>query len=230
MTLRNSLCGALAACAVLSACSKDSVIYYGDVAMGHVVAGSVVTDTGLTYDVVEQTCEGDLSRMDRVMTVCDILRKTAENRFDVRLTRLIQPLVKDPVAPGQIPDEELGDDPIQINTAWFSGGYINLGLGLYVLSDSETRHVLNLEAGLNETSDTLCLRLHHNAHGEYYGAPGIDTNQLVYAGSYVCFPTKGLLPEGMDSIPVKLIWRWHVILGGFISSDLAEFEELGVLK
>ena len=60
----------LAAAAVsfaAASCHKDDTLRYNNVTMGNVVAGTFISDQGNAFNVVEQTCQGRLDTMKRVI-------------------------------------------------------------------------------------------------------------------------------------------------------------------
>jgi hypothetical protein len=229
MRIRRTIIAALALLAA-AACSKDNVILYGDTEIGNVVDGRFHSDAGLVYTVTEQTCDGKLEDDTRVLIICDILKRTGDKSYDIRLRSFILPLCKQPVAEGVLSEEDSREDPVSVASAWFGGGYLNINMGVYVLPESETKHVFNLVHYTKAGSDTLYLDLKHNANGEYFGAPDIKDSDLQSGGLWACFPMEGVVPDGVKSVPVKLSWMWHRLEDGNMVEDTERHSLKGVFE
>ena len=204
------LAATVVACVVLSGCSRDDTIMYGAISMGTADSGTIVTDEGMTLKVVENPCEGNISEKRRVHVIYDILRKEGPARYQVRLNRILNVLTKDAIVAGSVPEEELGDDPIHISSAWESGSYINLLIALAVVKDSSVKHLVNLVLDDPSATDTLRFTLRHNAYGEYYRSPQLKEGaEISTVASYASFPANKLVPPGKDRMPVKISWTWY---------------------
>ena len=186
-------------------CKKDQVLYYNDVSFVTATDGVYISDAGVEYVIVENATDREIPRDGRLILACDILKKVRTGVFDVRVNAFSQPLAKDAVeASGSAQD-----DPVSIEDGWFSGGYFNSLLGLFVKDESSVKHVLNLEYTLpTEANDTLYLRLRHDALGEIPVNPKDDTDEYSYVRTYACFRLDGLLPSGSE-VPVKILWNWY---------------------
>ena len=200
---------AIAVAAILAiSCIKDDTLAYGVVTMGKVTGpNTLVTDDGIQFDIVEKTCEGSIEGYDRLLIVCNILKRLNDNRYKICLNQFTAPLVKDPVKTSTLasPGEGLGDDPILVSSAWVSGGYLNLGFTVYML-DKEKIHTLNLEFDDTAPADTLRFTLHHD---DDLPTPAEGYSEDTPAGSGFCsFPINDLYPAGVTSMPIKLSWTW----------------------
>jgi hypothetical protein len=193
----------------LVSCMRDDTLMYGAVSMGTVRNGQIVTDEGLTLVVAENPCEGDLRAERRVHVIYDVLRKKGPALYEIGLLRIVNVLVKDAVNLSESDPDELGDDPVSVSSAWEGGGYINLLVGLSVLKDSEVKHLVNLVLDDEAPTDTLRFTLRHNAFGEYMGSPTVSSKDLSIVSTYVSFPVFGLIPVGINEIPIKISWNWH---------------------
>lgn len=202
------LCGL----ALAISCGRDDTILLGERTMADIQDGVMTTDNGLTYHIAEDETSTEWKSWNRTYITCDILRQRSDKAFDIRLTEAHSVLRKEVVAEGSIPDETLGDDPILITSGWISGGYINLLLRVVFRPEDEP-HLINL-VRLPDEKGMLRLRLRHNSHGNYYGAPGIEP-PLTFGMAYVSFPVPADLPStyGSAELPVEIRYRWHLTDG-----------------
>ena len=200
------LCGLVLAIS----CGRDDTLLRGERTMADIRDGVLTTDNGLTYHIAEDETSTEWKSWNRTFITCDILRQRSEKAFDIRLTEAHSVLRKEVVAEGAIPDETLGDDPIQITSGWVSGGYINLLLRVVFRPEDEP-HLINLVRLPDASGTTVRFRLRHNSHGDYYGAPGVEP-PLSFGIAYVSFPVPSDLPEadGADGTQVEIRYRWHL--------------------
>jgi hypothetical protein len=211
----------------LYSCQKDNTIMYNNSTMGNIVNGQFISDQGNVFNIVEQTCTGDLMSMTRAFVVCDVLNKTEggdSNEYDVRLTMIGSVLTKDIVPADGITTEMLEQDPMHVEYAWISGGYINLYVMFPIKVGSTTSHLVNLvhegcmiDAETNaEISGTYRFSLRHNSYGDK-----IDPSQTVnyvMAGGYVSFPLNTFIKEKEADLSIE--WVWHTALGEELTSEL----------
>lgn len=204
-----------------SSCQMDDTLQYNNVTMGNVVDGTLVSDQGNIFNVVEQTCMGRLDTMSRVMVVCDVLKKTdgVADSYDVRLNRLTSVLDKDPIVATQITDEaQKVQDPVYVREMWYSAGYLNMYIMVPVKSGSKARHMINLvfdDAAASGSNYVFELR--HNAFGEVWGEDGDD---CVLAGAYVSFPI-GKIIKGNEA-HLTFNWKWHKAAGNAWSLEVVD--------
>ena len=198
----------IAATLLAVSCFKDNTILYREITMAEVVGpNQVVTDVGLTYNIVEQVCEGSLEGLSRVLIYCNVLKQTGDKEFNVQLLDFVAPLKKDVVRSSTLtkPDDGLGLDPIAVSSVWVSSGYLNLGLAVLIL-DAEKEHTINLEFDDTAPMDTLRFTLRHDD-----GMPddmNLIADDSTVGGTYATFPIANLLPEGVTTLPIKLTWVW----------------------
>ena len=96
--------------------------------------------------------------------------------------------------------DSLGDDPIRVLTAAFSGKYINIGFEIFRYSEG-AEHIVNLVwDDTREVSDSVYLELRHNAMGETLSGQ----NSFVSDTGLASFRIADLVPAGADSIDIKL--------------------------
>ena len=209
--MKRLLAAALAAISILAtSCKEDSVLMYNVITFGNLEDGAFITDRGITYHITSRDCEDFPEEQTRFLIICDVLKKISDTEYNIRLNSFLVPLVKEPVNEGDIPEAELGDDPINIGTGWISGGHLNIQALFYFKQLEGKKHVINIvrEEG-PYPDDTLYYRLHHNADGEYPGGD-VDIEEMVLGYAYCCFPIADDLPEEKDAMPVKITWRWLV--------------------
>ena len=214
----------LAAAAVsfaAASCHKDDTLRYNNVTMGNVVAGTFISDQGNAFNVVEQTCQGRLDTMKRVILACDVLRLTegSSDEYDVRLTQVNPVLDKTPVKLSEITDEAAkATDPIHIENIWHSGGYMNMQVIIPIPANSKYKHLLNLvldDTASNEKSYIFELR--HNGFGEVWTENATD---YVLASGYVSFPI-GKVISG-NSAEIVLKWKSHKTVGNAWTLDIMD--------
>ncbi len=190
----------------LFSCKKDDILFQGDVTFVTAVEGVYTTDAGVQYIIVENRADREIPTEGRLILQSDILRRVEKGVYEVRVLAFSTPLAKDPVPAGNSGE---ADDPLTIETAWFSGGWFNALLGLYVKDESDVKHIINAEYTLpTETNDTLYLQLRHNALGDLPADPSDETDAFSYARTYACFHLNGLLPAD-TKVPVKILWKWY---------------------
>ena len=134
----------------LLSCEKDDTLMYNNATMGNIVDGQFISDQGNIFNIVEQTCAGDVTSMTRAMVVCDVLNKTqggAANEYDVRLTQLGRVLAKNIVYHEDTDEDMQVQDPIRVEYAWISGGYMNLYI-IFPIKAESTSGVANSRMGL----------------------------------------------------------------------------------
>ncbi len=201
------LAAAIAAAAFLS-CEKDSTIFYNETTMGNIVDGMFISDYGIGYNVVEQTCLGKLDTMKRALITCDILAGNDEGTYDIRLKEIASVLTKEPVFKSGIADDEvLGNDAIIVRYAWFSKNYLNIGFDFTFLKGSSRKHLVNLvyDDVRSMDADTLYFTLRHNGYGEVYG----KTDNFSSGRGYASFPVGILIPEDKKEMPVRISYPWY---------------------
>lgn len=201
--------------AAMAACKKDEAICYNNFTMGNIDGETIISDQGNTFDITESYYgDIDLSWFEygRVMLNCDVLRKTAENRYDIRLTNIVSVLTKSVVKASTITDpasEVAVKDAVNIREMWYSGGYLNILIEFAVKYGSQTKHLINLvhedvqtaEDAASENKYAFTLR--HNAFGE---VPAEDQLYETSLG-YVSFPIASLITEDKASITIE--WNSH---------------------
>ena len=216
----------IAATISILACQKDNTIMYNNSTMGNIVDGQFISDQGNIFNVVDQTCIGNLNEQKRAFIVCDVLNRTEggkENEYDIRLNTIASVLTKEVVNKEDINDEMSVQDPIHVKYAWVSGGYINLYILFPIKEGSTTSHLINLvhegcmiDSETNEeVSGTYRFSLRHNSYEDKIMPP--QTIGYVLAGGYVSFPLSSFISEKEAEFTIE--WPWHKTLGESLTSE-----------
>jgi len=171
----------------------------------------ILTDKGnalvVTRSLTSRTIENDM----RVLVNYEIIseKDKSKNVFEIKVNGfynlLTKPVVKESFI---LQDEEsrrdsIGNDPFSGISARFGGDYINIDFELLHSQSSDNKHMINIVHDDTRTNaDTIYLSLYHNAYGEVPGQ-----GLYLYRGIGRCsFKVSDLLPQGVSSIPVKLMW------------------------
>lgn len=188
-------------------CQLDDTLYYNNFTMGNIVDGKFVSDQGNIFNFVENNCKENITAHKRSIVLCDVLEETdgATKEYDVRLNQFAPVLEKNAIAKETASEEELKEDPIQIELLWFSGGYINLGVRSHVKKEDSQKHLINLAYTKSEDG-VYHLTLCHNAFGEVYSEETANDLILSPGTSYVSFPLS-FIEE--DSATFKFTWNWY---------------------
>ena len=217
----------LALISTIYSCDKDDTLMYGTSTMGNIVDGKFISDQGNIYNIVDQTCSGDLMSMKRAFIVCDILNETSkgsENEYDIRLTNIWSVLTKDIMSPTNITTEMLVQDPVHVEYAWISGGYMNLYVMFPSKVGSTTSHLINLvhegcmidSETKEEVSGTYHFSLRHNSFEDKIAPP--QSLDYVMRGGYVSFPLSKYITEKEADFTIE--WVWHTTVGEGLTSEL----------
>ena len=213
----------------LVSCKKDNTLMYGNITMGNFVGDKFISDQGNEFTIVENTTGKDFGGYERAIMQCDVLNKTegTENGYDVRVSYVSSVLTKAPITPenAAADPEKLVNDPIMIEYAWVSGGYLNLYVS-FEIQDSpkpeNSKHMVNLIYEKGETGK-YSLTLRHNAYGETLAGKesegdtkiykpileqGVESIQWVVARSYVSFQLSDLITEEESELTIN--WLEHV--------------------
>lgn len=185
--------------------------------MGNVENGRFVSDQGNIFNVVEQTCGGQLDTMKRAIMVCDVLNATegGKNEYDIRLTQLQPVLTKTPLS---LADATEGDaavrNPVLLDQFWYSGGYINMYVVIPFDKTKDVKHLINLVYSYEDNGNVV-MELRHNAFSDLRD----DTNvNMVLGGSYVSFPILDIISGDSAKIIVKNLW-YEVAGSAYLSTE-----------
>ena len=222
------LLSGLLAVLLLTACAKDGVLLRGGQDMVLIRDGKLLTDNGLTFTVAEDGTPSEWRSWQRAFITCDLLRQKSSAEFDIRLTEAHKVLLKEALTEGELPEEEIGDDPIDVVRGWISGGYLNLLFRIAYDPSSGQAHFINL-VYLGQEDSVLRFRLRQNSYGYYFGAPGLE-GMPGFGIGYVSFPISRFLPEGKDAALVEMTWKWHIAEGGELLPQTEEKSDRALLR
>ena len=178
------IAAALAAFMIMASCAKDDTIRYNNITLGNFVGDKFVSDQGNEFTIVENMTGEKFDGIKRAIMQCDVLRKVqgTENGYEVRVHYVGEVLTKSPVetAVAAADPEKIVEDPIKIEDAWISGGYLNM----YVMYEvqaypqkEDSEHMVNLVFTESEVgSGKYNLTLRHNSFGETL-APAEDDSE-----------------------------------------------------
>lgn len=200
-----------------TSCQKDSTLYYGNLTMGNVKEGRFVSDQGNIFNVVDQTCLGQLDTMKRAIMVCDVLNATEgkANEYDIRLTQLSSVLTKTPLSVAEAAEGDAAvKNPVLIDRLWFSGGYLNMYVVVPFDRTKNVKHLINLVYSHDDNGDPV-MELRHNAFSDLRD----DTNvNMVLGGSYVSFPILDIIGGDSAKITIKNLW-YEVAGSAYLSTE-----------
>ena len=179
----------------------------------------IQTDNGNTLIVTKSFTGQKVEDDKRVYVNFEILSDKDKNKnvYEIQVNGFYNLLSKPLVSESFILQNEefrrdsIGNDPFSEISARFGGEYININFELYYKEGSDTKHMINLVYDDTHTNtDTLYLRLYHNAFGEvpgkgYYLFKGHGRSSFKIS-DIALKPTTHLLPTSNSSIPVKLTW------------------------
>lgn len=188
---------AIAAC-VLSCAGEGSLPLYYTQEMVTAAEGKLLSDEGLTYEVLNS---GKAIGDGRWFAGCFVMGRKSDKVLEVKLNNLEQALSKSVPKLSGSSEEELGNDPINIENIWISGTYVNMRNGHnYDSGKTGTIHKVNLVFDdARSGTDTLFFSLRHNAAGEKG-----DT----YISYYTSFPFNEYIPSGKTGCIVTIEWKW----------------------
>ena len=192
--------------------NDDIFVSYGVIQnMNSTNSYEILTDKGNVLMVTKSLTSQEIENDKRVLVNYEVLSDKDKNKnvFEIKVNGFYNLLTKPVVNESYIlKDEEarrdsVGNDPFNAISARFGGDFINIDFELLHSQSSEKKHMINLVYDDTQSNmDTLCLTLYHNAYGEVPGE-----GLYLYRGVGRCsFKISDLLPQGVSSIPVKLMW------------------------
>lgn len=188
--------------------------------MGNIVDGRFISDQGNIFNIEKQAYNFRLDTMKRAIIICDVLTSVpgTDNEYNINVKQAAPVLSKKPVSlENATAPEILTEDPIYIESYWYSGGYINMQLRFHLPKSSTKQHMINLVYSSSEAGKyTFSLR--HNAFGEK--VPANDTDMIV-AQSYVSFPISSVIKE--DKASITLNWKWFQANGYIWTNEIKEY-------
>ena len=178
------IAAALAAFMIMASCAKDDTIRYNNITLGNFVGDKFVSDQGNEFTIVENMTGEKFDGIKRAIMQCDVLRKVqgTENGYEVRVHYVGEVLTKSPVETAVAADdpEKIVEDPIKIEDAWISGGYLNMYVMFEVQAypqKEDSKHMVNLVFDENGTgSGKYTMTLRHKAYGETLATDSADND------------------------------------------------------
>ena len=167
--------------------------------MGFVTGDNLfTTDAGMTYDFTTAE-QFDYEFGTRLFVSCEVgdCIDPAKNLFSANLVNCSVPVTGAIVRPGTSGfDKSEWKDPISVNNAWISGGYINLYCSW---TGHKNSGVVQRSAFVFEGTST---------------GIGGDVTNLVMINKMATFPVQEFLPSG--NAVIRLLWTWHRSDGHYI--------------
>jgi len=213
--------------------NEDTYVSYG--VMQNVDSSNsyeILTDKGNTLVVTKSQSSQSIENDKRVLVNYAIIsdKDKGNNVYEIGVNWFYNLLSKSLINESYIlKDEEarrdsIGNDPFNGINARFGGDYININFELWHSQSTDKKHMINLVYDdLRADSDTIYLRLYHNAYGE---VPKRDNPNSLYKGLGRCsFKISDLLPEGVTSKPIKLTWTEYNY-----NFEPKEYSDTGVFK
>lgn len=191
--------------AAASCSEKDTVIAYGDAEFGMLDNGKILTDSGVNFVVVDNQSSMRTDTTCRVYIVCDVLTVNSSGGYDIRLTNALPVLTKEILSSSAVTVETMKDDPINVWSAWYGGGYLNLGITFLAHNPGKDKHVVDVVRDESEGSSVIKLRVLHDA-----GKDAVDdyaSENYVSASTYVSFHLAPLITSD-STTAVKVEWNW----------------------
>ena len=190
------------------AAAGSEIIYngFGEISrVGNDGSFDITRDDNALLRVVEYSGNQEIAVGKRVYFKYTILSENY-TQYDIRII-VFNPIYSVPIvrrsfllADDPFRNDSIGNDPIRVVTAAFSGKYINIGFEYFRHSEN-LDHVINLVwDDTRPATDSVYLELRHNAMGEHLSG----MQQLVSETGLASFRIADLVPEGADSIDIKL--------------------------
>jgi hypothetical protein len=192
----------------------------------------ILTDKGNTLVVTKSYTSATIEDGKRILANYEILsdKDKSKNVYEVKINGFYYLLSKPLVYESFILEAEesrrdsIGNDPFCGIDARFGGDYLNIDINLYYSRNSDKKHMINLiYDDTRAAADTIYLTLRHNAYGE---VPGKAFPTLYSDWGRCSFRIADLLPEGVTSKPIKLIWTQYSYFNEVIECfDMAVFKK-----
>ena len=208
---------------ILSGCRKEGFVPYTGLETGQVRNGVIVTDNGVNLVVDANPGNYKLTKDRRVVVSYKATASDGPDTYRIDLEELWETSRIEPIAE---PSGEHYDDPVRIDEAWFSGGYLNVDV-----SYDGTEPSLHLFPATYEIADgKILFHIMHKSRE--------DHSAKNYLRSFLCFPLGTLTKEYMDmnpsatnkkhpAIPFLLQWRWYAQEGDTPQGEIILYEKEG---
>ena len=198
----------------------DNTLQYSNVTMGNFVDGEFISDQGLSFNIVEKTCSDVTDTLTRAMISCDVLSRSEDGGYNIRLTGVDEIFTKNPVDSTSVASdtEIMTENPLSIEEIWYAGGYLNMLIYIPVKENSKQAHLINLVRNDVNTQDgTYRFTFKHNAFGELITASDSD---FLLASAYVSFPIAQLFQKDEKKVQIVLNWTSNEEKEGVWSDEM----------
>ncbi|MBR5499381.1 MAG: hypothetical protein IKV75_04375 [Bacteroidales bacterium] len=188
--------------------------------MGNFVDGEFISDQGLSFNIVEKTCSDVTDTLTRAMISCDVLSRSEDGGYNIRLTGVDEIFTKNPVDSTSVASdtEIMTENPLSIEEIWYAGGYLNMLIYIPVKENSKQAHLINLVRNDVNTQDgTYRFTFKHNAFGELITASDSD---FLLASAYVSFPIAQLFQKDEKKVQIVLNWTSNEEKEGVWSDEM----------
>ena len=193
----------------------------------------------VTLNVTEDRTDSGWARQQTVFFQYDILNRTANDRYDIRVIAYY-PVERKLVRPkSAVSAEEYGSDAVAFHEDWgFNREKRTFNVSCYIttLKDSETQHTITLVADeARSNADTLYLELHHQGFGETYENEAYEPKDFIVENRFLRFDLGSVFPvNARKDLVLTLEWDWFPTENGALvrqrehfqaSADLGELSE-----
>ena len=171
-------------------CKMESTFYMENVAaLANVAEGKLFSDEGIVFNVTENASKKQdyLVEGARYYMRFDILNR----EMDIRIRDLQDVVICPSEAQGQL---NIGHDPVILQQASISGGYLNLVIVYYKAKASEYEHQMHVMHAIDVKR--LKLMLFHDGNDENPSA--MDSSLLETVTGYYSIPLKGFDFSSME--------------------------------
>lgn len=216
---------ALAAAVIMvSSCFLDDTLQYNVMEICTVDnASRLLTDEGITFNIVENNISYQLKAGVRVLATCDVLKPTDNKtgEYDIRLKECSGVDIVE-ILSSEKP-ESFGADGINLYDGWMRNGYINVQYHYTKVSESKTVHDINLVYDeLRSNADTAKFYLVHNEHGDGFSNENVKLSDCVVVSGLVSYPVENFVPKDSRRF-VELNWKWFEAgTNGILTKTLEE--------
>lgn len=209
---------------LLTGCRKEGFVPYAGMETGQVRSGVILTDNGVRLVVDANPGNYNLTTDRRVVVSYKTTAFDGADTYRIDLEELWETSYIEPLAE---PTGETYEDPVRIDQAWFSGGYLNVDVAY-----SGTLPLNHLFPAAYEIVDgKVFFIIKHGARND-------TTPKDPLLRSFLCFPLETLTKEYLDlnpdvakkknpAIPFVLQWHWYALDGDNIQDEIILYEKEG---
>lgn len=216
--MKRLLIAVLCLCCLAPACQRDDA-FATITEMGTVQGSDILGDNGNRYHIIEQSWKGSLDTLGRVFFKADVLQTLGGNEFGIRLGGISIPRILEAEPAGaSVP----AGDPVRVDGAWFSGGYLNMAVGWFARQGSSFRHSFRLL--YDASSSPVRLVFIHEGNGENYGA--LPERETLTEQAVFCIPEEPFLPK---SGQIEISWNGYRTEDGSLLPQSETYTHTGTI-